>query len=69
MADDASQGVFVVGQHGTTEQAGGVNAVMARRGDRLLQWHNAIAALWFGRQHLAKQRANFAPRFAVIQPI
>jgi hypothetical protein len=59
MPHDASDGVFVIGQHGTAIRTGGVGAVVAGSSD----------GLQVGLLACAHQQAHVPPAFAVIEAI
>ena len=69
MPDNAGRRILVVGEHGTARGAGGFEAMMAGGGDNLLEWFDAIAAARLRHERFAKKRADFAPRFAVIESV
>ena len=69
VADDAGDGVFVVGQHRTAFETAGLDAVVAGRGDGLLERDDAVAAGLAGHSGFAEERADFAPRFAFVEAV
>jgi len=79
VADDAGDGVFVVGEHGAAFEAAWLNTVVAGGGDNLLERNNAVAresgrsrseeAANSGNKGFTEQRADFAPGLAVIKAV
>ncbi len=57
---NAGKEILLVGPHRTAVEAGWVNAVVTRRRDRLLKWPPPV---------LTDERADVAPRFAVVEAI
>src|SRR5207302_4722863 len=60
MADDAGDGVLVIGEHGAAVEAGGINAMMTGRGDVLLERRAPV-----GRGELA----DAAPGFVLVETV
>ena len=60
MTDDAGDGIFLVGVHGTPVQAGRIHAVMASRGDGLLE--GLVDAS-------ARNATDRAPCLVLVEPV